>query len=135
MGFRAEPVAAAWSQHSASTRCGIRRKSVRGGAAPYRPDMAYTVYILANGRHTTFYTGVTNDLARRMAEHRDAGAETFVGTYNVKTLVYAEQHADVRDAIVREKRLKRWRREWKLDLIRQQNPAMRDLWLEGEKPW
>ena len=97
--------------------------------------MTYFVYILANGRHTTFYTGVTNDLARRMAEHRAATDATFVGTYNVRTLVYVEQHADVRDAIEREKRLKWWRREWKLALIQSQNPAMRDLWSESEKPW
>ena len=79
--------------------------------------MPYTVYILSNGRHTTFYVGMTNNLARRMAEHRTATDATFVGKYNVRTLVYAEQHADVWDAIEREKRLKRWRRAWKLDLI------------------
>lgn len=95
----------------------------------------YTVYILADGRHTTFYTGVTNDLARRMAEHRAATDATFVGKYAVRTLVYTEQHADVMDAIEREKRLKRWHRAWKLDLIRQQNPALRDLWSDREKPW
>jgi len=99
------------------------------------PTGPYTVYILANGRHTVFYVGMTNSLTRRMGEHRSAGDESFVGRYNVRTLVYTETHADVRDAIEREKRLKRWSRAWKLDLIRTTNPSMRDLWTDGDRPW
>lgn len=70
-----------------------------------------------------------------MAEHRAATDATFVGKYNARTLVYAEQHAGVKDAIEREKRIKRWHRDWKPALIRKENPAMWDLWSDSEKPW
>lgn len=87
----------------------------------------YAVYVLANGRRSVFYTGVTNDVGRRLAEHRAAGPDTFCGRYGVRHLVYVEPHADIRAAIMREKQLKRWRRAWKLALVRSQNPTLRDL--------
>ena len=69
-----------------------------------------------------------------MREHRTAPSG-FVQEYRLHALVYAETHADPRDAIRREKQIKRWRREWKLDLVRSVNPAMRDLWTDGVRPW
>jgi putative endonuclease len=90
----------------------------------------YYVYILANRPRGTLYVGVTNDLARRAWEHHDGAAESFTKRYGVKTLVYMVQHADIQEAIAREKRLKRWRRAWKVELIETENPAWRDLYDE-----
>ena len=87
----------------------------------------YFVYILSNYTRTTFYTGVTNDLARRLSEHRMARGPSFPPKYNVKYLVYWEEFSDIHQAIAREKQLKNWHREWKLALIRSVNPEMRDL--------
>jgi putative endonuclease len=94
---------------------------------------AYWVYILANtgGRAATIYTGMTNDLERRVAEHRsperDGRQHQFTTRYRTVRLVYVEEYPDVRDAIVREKQIKGWRRDRKLALIESQNPAWRDL--------
>ncbi|GAB5537244.1 MAG: hypothetical protein Rubg2KO_34930 [Rubricoccaceae bacterium] len=85
------------------------------------------VYILASKPNGTLYIGVTSDLAQRMADHRAGEASTFTAEYGVDHLVYVERHEDIQDAIVREKRLKKWRRAWKLRLIREQNPTWRDL--------
>ncbi|WP_412068758.1 GIY-YIG nuclease family protein [Rubrivirga sp. IMCC43871] len=87
---------------------------------------AYWVYILASqGR--TLYVGVTNDLARRVAEHRAGTPGAFTTRYRVTRLVYCEEHPSARDAIAREKALKGWRRERKLALIEAHNPAWADL--------
>ena len=86
-----------------------------------------TVYILTNRHHTTLYVGVTNNLARRLSEHRSGHVPGFTSRYNLTKLVYAEQHWSAREAIAREKRLKRWRRAWKEDLIATLNPEWRDL--------
>lgn len=86
----------------------------------------YWVYILTN-RSGTLYVGVTNDLARRLAEHAASGDETFAGRYHLDRLVYAEPYPDVRDAIRREKQLKGWRRIKKVALVNSANPAWRDL--------
>ena len=95
----------------------------------------YSVYLLANGRQTVFYVGVTNDLARRMAEHRAVSDGSFVARYNVRRLMHVEHYDTAVDAIAREKQLKRWRRDWKRDLIREHNPSMRDLWDDATRPW
>lgn len=71
------------------------------------------VYILASRYRGTLYIGVTADLARRMWQHRNGVGSEFVQEYGVCRLVYVEQHPNVNDAIVREKRLKRWKRDWK----------------------
>ena len=92
--------------------------------------MPYYVYILSNRPRGRLYVGVTNDLARRTWEHRESAVDGFTKRYNVKTLVYMEQHEDIREAIAREKKLKRWRRAWKLALIEGENPAWRDLFDE-----
>ena len=86
------------------------------------------VYILASRYRGTLYVGVTADLARRMWEHRNGAGSEFVQEYAVHRLVYVEQHARIDDAIVREKRLKRWKRDWKIRLIEEQNPDWNDLY-------
>ena len=89
--------------------------------------MPYYVYILASRRNGTLYTGVTNDIARRIHEHRTGVASEFTRRYGVTTLVYSETHDDVEVAIAREKRIKRWRRAWKIELIQEANPDWSDL--------
>ena len=86
------------------------------------------VYIMTNKRNGTLYIGVTNDLARRVHEHREGLAGGFTKRYGLTRLVYAERHADIQAAIQRETSLKRWRRAWKLDLIAGANPAWDDLY-------
>ena len=87
----------------------------------------YFVYILASKRNGTLYIGVTNNLARRVGEHRDGLIEGFTRKYHVHRLAYFEVFEDIRQAIHREKRLKTWKREWKLNLIEQHNFEWRDL--------
>ncbi len=89
--------------------------------------MAYWVYILASKPRGTLYIGVTNDLVRRVSEHREGAVPGFTKDYNVKMLVYFEEHDDVERAIEREKKLKRWARAWKIELIRSKNPEWDDL--------
>jgi putative endonuclease len=90
--------------------------------------------MLASRRHGTLYVGVTNDLVRRCWEHRAGLAEGFTRRYHVHRLVWFEHHEDIEAAIAREKRLKRWRRDWKIALIEEQNPEWSDLYskLSGE---
>jgi putative endonuclease len=89
--------------------------------------MNYYVYILASRRNGTLYTGMTNDLKRRMAEHKTGRIDGFTKRYGVKQLVHCEIYKDVRDAIQREKRLKEWHRDWKIRLIEENNPGWDDL--------
>ncbi len=93
-------------------------------------DHVYFVYILASQRNGTLYVGVTNDLIRRVGEHREGLVPGFTKRYDIRRLVYFEEHGDIHEAIRREKRLKRWRRQWKLDLDREQKPTWQDLWIE-----
>jgi len=88
----------------------------------------YYVYILASRARGTLYIGVTNDLVRRVYEHRNDLVPGFTAKYGVHRLVYYEIYQDIRDAIEREKRLKRWRRSWKVELIEKQNEDWHDLW-------
>ncbi|MCI8366220.1 MAG: GIY-YIG nuclease family protein [Eggerthellaceae bacterium] len=85
------------------------------------------VYILTNYNHTTLYIGVTTDLERRMAEHKSHALPGFTQNYNVDRLVYVERTQSIRDAIEREKQLKRWGRKKKEKLIESSNPLWRDL--------
>ena len=87
----------------------------------------YYVYILASKRNGTLYIGVTNDLERRIFEHRNDLIEGFTKKYGVHYLVYYEQTEDIHAAIQREKQLKKWNRKWKLELIEKQNPEWKDL--------
>jgi len=87
----------------------------------------YYVYILANKRNGTLYTGITNNLTRRVYEHKSGLIEGFTKKYSIDKLVYFESTTDVNDAILREKRLKKWKRQWKIELIEKINPDWRDL--------
>ncbi len=89
--------------------------------------MAYYVYLLASCKHGTLYAGVTNDLVRRVHEHRSKAAPGFTSRYGVECLVWFEIYGDVVAAIAREKELKKWRRDWKVRLIEEQNPEWIDL--------
>jgi len=90
----------------------------------------YYVYILASKRNGTLYIGVTNDLVRRVYEHKNNLVDGFSKEYGVHRLVYYEQYGDVEFAIQREKYLKQWNRKWKLELIEKKNPEWKDLYDE-----
>jgi len=85
------------------------------------------VYMLASGRNGTLYTGVTSDVTHRVWAHRSGAVDGFTRRYGVHRLVFVEFHDTMKDAILREKRIKKWRRAWKLALIEGQNPQWRDL--------
>ena len=85
------------------------------------------VYILAKASHSTLYTGVTSDLIARIWQHREGAADGFTKRYSIHRLVCFELHETMEAAIIREKRIKRWARAWKYDLIHRQNPTWRDL--------
>jgi putative endonuclease len=97
--------------------------------------MAYYVYILASGKHGTLYIGVTNDLMRRVYEHRTDAVAGFTKKYGVHTLVYFEETESIESAIRREKRLKKWSRDWKLNLIERHNPEWVDLFPNLANQW
>ncbi len=86
----------------------------------------YYVYILASRRHGTLYIGVTNFLHKRLAEHRNGRGSSFVKIYGVYRLVYVESYVRPDEAIAREKQLKRWKRDWKIELIERENLEWRD---------
>ncbi len=90
-------------------------------------DHTCFTYILTNRPNGTLYTGVTNDLVRRLAEHREGRADSFTKRYGIHRLVWFELHTDIQEAILREKRIKKWNRSWKVDLIEAANPTWRDL--------
>jgi putative endonuclease len=87
----------------------------------------YYVYILASKKNGTLYIGVTNNLSRRVLEHKSGIIEGFTKKYNVHTLVYYEPFGDIKDALIREKRLKKWNRAWKIGLIEKSNPKWKGL--------
>jgi len=86
------------------------------------------VYILASGRYGTLYTGVTSELVERVWEHKNGFVPGFTEKHSVKVLVWYEQHDSIMEAITREKRIKRWHRDWKVDLIQAMNPEWNDLY-------
>ncbi len=86
------------------------------------------VYILASKRNGTLYIGVTSNLIKRIWEHKNGLIEGFTKQYQVHLLVYFEFHQEMTDAIVREKRIKKWKRAWKIRIIEEQNPEWEDLW-------
>ncbi|MFZ1666765.1 MAG: GIY-YIG nuclease family protein [Flavobacteriales bacterium] len=101
----------------------------------------YWVYMMTNKWNTTLYTGVTNDLIIRVSQHKAAEDKmAFTAIYQLNRLAWFEEHNDINFAIVREKQIKRWKREWKNELIRAMNPTWRDLsddWLlpnDGKAP-
>jgi putative endonuclease len=85
------------------------------------------VYILTNKYRTTFYIGVTANLYKRLEEHYDETASKFTKKYNIKDLVYFETFTDIEQAISREKKLKNWHKEWKLNLVKTLNPTLKTL--------
>ena len=88
----------------------------------------YYVYIMASKRNGTLYTGVTNNLPKRVCEHKNNIIEGFTKKYSVHLLVYYEQFNDIEYAITREKQIKKWKREWKLKLIEKSNPNWKDMY-------
>ena len=93
-------------------------------------ERTYFVYMLASQRNGTLYIGLTNDLARRVFEHKTKIVKGFTSRYDVQMLVWYERYGDINEAIAREKQLKKWNRRWKLELIESLNPTWRDLYLE-----
>jgi len=87
----------------------------------------YYLYVLTNKKNGTLYVGVTNDLERRMYEHKHKLVDGFTKKYGLDRLVYFEVFQYVSDAIKREKNIKKWKRQWKIDLIEQDNPYWEDL--------
>ena len=92
-----------------------------------RRKFIYYVYILTNKNNTTFYIGVTNSIEKRLFEHKFGLQEGFTKKYKVKKLVYLEEYNDINQAIAREKQLKNWHRDWKLNLIKKVNPEFNDM--------
>ena len=89
--------------------------------------MTYYVYIITNKRNGTLYTGITNNIIRRVYEHKYEIYDSFAQKYHLNQLVYCEIFQDVRLAILREKRIKKWPRKWKIALIEKENPSWKDL--------
>jgi len=88
---------------------------------------SYFVYILTNQKNGTLYIGVTNNIKRRTIEHKQREIEGFTQKYKINKLVYFEEYNDIKDAIHREKCLKRWKRDWKIKLVIKTNPNWNDL--------
>ncbi len=92
--------------------------------------MAFYVYLLCSHRQGTFYTGVTGDLIKRVGEHRQKSADGFTKIHGISRLVFYEIHDDIEIAIKREKLIKKWKRDWKYNLIERDNPNWDDLYEE-----
>ncbi len=92
--------------------------------------LQYYVYLLASKKYGALYTGVTNDLIKRVYEHKESLVDGFTKKYKVHQLVYYEIHDDVHEAILREKQIKKWNRDWKINLIEKDNPHWIDLYNE-----
>ncbi|MDP3169332.1 MAG: GIY-YIG nuclease family protein [Polaromonas sp.] len=90
--------------------------------------MAYFVYLMASGKNGTLYVGVTNDLVRRVYEHKNGVVAGFTSRYAVHQLVWFESTPSIEAAITREKQIKNWKREWKVALIERANPMWLDLY-------
>ena len=91
---------------------------------------SYYVYIMASKRNGTLYIGVTNNLSRRVFEHKNDFIEGFTKKYSIHMLAYYENCHDIESAIRRERQMKKWNRQWKITRIEQQNPEWRDLYDE-----
>ena len=92
----------------------------------------YAVYIMTNYSETSLYIGVTSNLQKRVWEHKNKITEGFTKKYNIDKLIYYEITDSIESAINREKQLKRWHRQWKINLIKQMNPDFKDLSLDWE---
>jgi len=87
----------------------------------------YFIYVMTNKLNTTLYIGMTNDIERRVHEHKTGNIRGFTQKYKLTKFVYFEEYKSVHEAIMREKQLKNWHREWKINLIKKRNPYLRDL--------
>ncbi|MGB3469200.1 MAG: GIY-YIG nuclease family protein [Erythrobacter sp.] len=105
----------------------MRHPRERGDPGFLKDTVIPAVYILASKRNGTLYVGVTSDLQSRIAQHRNGTLGGFTAQYDVKRLVWVEHHETMEAAILREKRIKKWRRAWKLELIEAENPQWHDL--------
>ncbi len=92
-----------------------------------REDFQPTVYLLTSHRNGTFYTGVTSNLMQRLYQHRESVMRGFTKRHGIKRLVWFEQHGTMETAILREKQIKKWNRQWKIELFIESNPDWRDL--------
>ncbi len=92
--------------------------------------MSFYVYTLASKRNGTLYTGMTDDLIKRVWQHRNGVINGFAKDHNVKILVWFETHETREAALTKERQIKKWNRVWKLEMIERENPAWRDLWDE-----
>jgi putative endonuclease len=110
--------------HSISSFPRKRESSKDGGV---RDEFSPTVYLVASKRNGTLYVGVTSNLMSRIHQHREGTLPGFTRTYGARRLVWFEQHGTMEAAILREKRIKKWTRAWKLELIEAANPEWRDL--------
>gem|GEM_PF-135688 len=108
--------------------CVKRGFSTSPQAGVHKSHEQYYVYILDSKRNGTLYIGVTNDLLKRVFQHKSDVIEGFTKKYQVHQLVYYDVHHDVKQAISREKRMKKWKRQWKITLIEQSNPHWEDLY-------
>jgi putative endonuclease len=99
------------------------------GAGMSRHEPSW-VYILASEPRGAIYVGVTTDLVERIGKHRSGAIRGHTTRYKIRSLVWFEEHGSILEAIAREKRLKRWRRAWKTELIEAMNPTWRDLWFD-----
>jgi putative endonuclease len=93
-----------------------------------RPMRNFYVYMLVNKKGGIFYTGITSNLPKRIYEHKNELADGFTKKYNIKILVYYEVYDDFDNAVRREKRLKRWNRDWKIKAVEEMNPEWKDLY-------
>ena len=93
-------------------------------------NKTYAVYIMTNYSQTSFYIGITGNLQKRVWEHKNKVVDGFTKKYNVDRLVYYELTDSIDTALNREKQLKRWHREWKINLIKEMNPEFKDLSLD-----
>ncbi len=90
----------------------------------------YYVYILTSKTYGTLYIGITSDLVKRVHQHKSDVVDGFTKRYGVHKLVYYKTHSDVNAAIIREKQMKKWNRQWKINLIEEMNPEWKDLYIE-----
>ena len=95
-------------------------------------NKTYAAYIMTNYSQTSFYIGVTGNLQKRVWEHKNKFVEGFTKRYNIDRLVYYELTDSVETALNREKQLKRWHRDWKINLIKEMNPEFRDLSMDWD---
>ena len=98
-----------------------------GIASMIKTSVSFYVYILASKKNGVLYIGVTNDINRRVFEHKKKLVKGFSSRYNVDKLVYLESFLYIKEAIQREKQLKKWNRDWKIELIEKNNPEWNDL--------